>query len=133
MTPLEPQSASPKLDRSRFQFSLRELLVVTTILAISLAILLPFLNVQREAARRAACLNKTRQIGLAICELRLSFDNIVSAIGIRNQGCRRHDDRWRLELSWSGFCRLCNTTLFIRLCRPTAIRRTLRTRRSLRQ
>ena len=71
MTPLEPQPATPRLDRHRFQFSLKELLVVTTIIAILLAMLLPLLNVQREAARRAECLNKTRQIGLAIAELRL--------------------------------------------------------------
>ena len=44
MTPLEPQPATPELDRSRFQFSLRELLVATTILAILLAMLLPLLN-----------------------------------------------------------------------------------------
>ena len=65
MTPLEPQPATPKLDRGRFQFTLTELLVVTTIIAIMLAMLLPLLNVKREGSRRAECLNKTRQIGLA--------------------------------------------------------------------
>ena len=75
MTPLESQPDRPKLDRHRFQFSLRELLVVTTIIAISLAILLPFLNIQREAGRRAECLNKTIQIGLAFANYASFFNN----------------------------------------------------------
>jgi type II secretory pathway pseudopilin PulG len=76
MTPLEPQSAPPQLDRRRFQFSLRELLVVTAIIAIVLAMLLPLLNVQREAARRAECMNKTKQIGLAMQNFAYSFNNM---------------------------------------------------------
>ena len=52
-TASEPEPAPPKLDRHLFQFSLKELLVVTTILAILLAMLVPLLNVSREAARRA--------------------------------------------------------------------------------
>ncbi len=75
MTPLEPEPAPPQLDRHRFQFSLRELLVVTTILAILLAMLTPLLNVQREAARRAECMNKTRQIGLAFANYASTYNN----------------------------------------------------------
>jgi type II secretory pathway pseudopilin PulG len=62
---MEPQPDTPKPDRQRFQFSRTELLVVTTIVAILLAMLLTFLNAQREAARRAACVNKAKQIGQA--------------------------------------------------------------------
>jgi len=75
MTPLESQPAMLKLDRHRFQFSLRELLVVTTIFAILLAMLLPLLNIQREAGRRAECLNKTRQIGLAMANFASTFNS----------------------------------------------------------
>ena len=74
-TASEPEPAPPKLDRHRFQFSLKELLVVTTILAILLAMLLPLLNVSREAARRAECLNKTKQIGLALQNYAFTFNN----------------------------------------------------------
>ena len=67
MTPLEPQPATPKLDRNRFQFSLMELLVVTTIIAILLALLLPLVNVSREAARRAMCLGRLgHHVGLSM-------------------------------------------------------------------
>ncbi len=74
MTPLEPQPATPELDRQRFQFTLKELLVVTTIVAILLAILVPLLNVQREAARRASCLNNAREIDLAMVNYASAFN-----------------------------------------------------------
>ena len=75
MTPLESQPDPPQLDRHRFQFTLREVLVVTTIFAILLAILLPLLNIQREAARRAKCMNKSRQIGLAFANYASTYSN----------------------------------------------------------
>jgi type II secretory pathway pseudopilin PulG len=75
MTPLEAQPESPEPDRSRYQFSLRELLVVTTIIAILLAMLLTLLNAQREAGRRAQCLNKTKQIGLGFWNYASTFSN----------------------------------------------------------
>ena len=74
MTPLEPQPATPELDRQRFQFTLKELLVVTMIVAILLAILVPLLNVQREAARRASCLNNAREIDLAMANYASAFN-----------------------------------------------------------
>jgi len=47
-------------------FTLIELLVVIAIIAILAAILLPVLERARENARRAACLNNCKQMGLAI-------------------------------------------------------------------
>jgi len=56
---------SPRYDPPRRGFSLVELLVVIGILAILLGLLLPAVQMAREAGRATACGNKMRQLGLA--------------------------------------------------------------------
>src|SRR5213076_406953 len=47
-------------------FTLIELLVVIAIIAVLVALLLPAVQQAREAARRSACKNQLKQLGLAL-------------------------------------------------------------------
>jgi prepilin-type N-terminal cleavage/methylation domain-containing protein len=60
-------------------FTLIELLVVIAIIAVLIALLLPAVQQAREGARRAACRNNLKQIGLALHNYEASFKTFPSS------------------------------------------------------
>ncbi len=64
----------------RRAFTLVELLVVITILAMLVALLIPAVQMAREAARKTQCLNNLKQIGLAAVQVNNSKGSLPSAV-----------------------------------------------------
>ncbi len=63
---VKPSVCRHALSIRQTAFSLVELLVVIAILSVLMALLLPALQAAREAARRTACANNLRQVGLSV-------------------------------------------------------------------
>jgi prepilin-type N-terminal cleavage/methylation domain-containing protein/prepilin-type processing-associated H-X9-DG protein len=96
-------SPAKRNNRPVFGFTLVELLVVITIIGILIALLLPAVQMAREAARKMQCSNNLKQIGLGL-------QNYVSAYNVFPSGCRSFcqgapgavGSQWSFGWSWAA-------------------------------
>ena len=75
-------------------FTLVELLVVISIIALLIAILLPSLSKARKQARRTVCASNMRSMGLAVHAYATANDGYLVTVGLAHGGSVNEDTAW---------------------------------------
>jgi prepilin-type N-terminal cleavage/methylation domain-containing protein len=80
--------------RPKRGFTVVELLVVIAIIGVLVALLMPAVQMAREAARRTQCQNNLSQCGKAIQLYATSKGHLPASRTVINWGCSRHVMNW---------------------------------------
>lgn len=64
----------------RKAFTLVELLVLIAVIAILVALLIPAVQVAREAARQTQCSNNKKQVALAVLQYATAYDQLPRCV-----------------------------------------------------
>ena len=87
--PQEPQENRPS-----GQFTLRDLLVATAVIALLLGLIVPAVRYSRELSKRDQCADNMRQVGLAMHNYQDAWGTFPSAYTVGKEGCPLNS--WRL-------------------------------------
>jgi prepilin-type N-terminal cleavage/methylation domain-containing protein/prepilin-type processing-associated H-X9-DG protein len=84
----------------RTGFTLVEMLVVITIIGTLIALLLPAINMAREAARRTQCTNNQSELGKAIISYETSKQRLPGVVNLANPMASSSDPTYVMRTNW---------------------------------